>query len=50
MAPVDYGSPWLRISRQGLVYIALVMLGAIILAPFYVVVVLALSSPAEVFA
>ena len=50
MSVPDYSSPALRITRRGMVYIALVALGGMILAPFYVVVVLALSSPAEVFA
>jgi len=50
MNGVDYSSPIMRLTRRGLLYLALIGLSAVILAPFYVVLVLALSRPAEVFA
>lgn len=50
MNDVDYRSPIMRLTRRGLLYLALIGMSAIILAPFYIVLVLALSRPAEVFA
>lgn len=50
MNSADYAPPLRQKSRQGLLYLVLVMLSALILMPFYIIVVLALSSPAEVFA
>ncbi|MBW6454601.1 MAG: carbohydrate ABC transporter permease [Trueperaceae bacterium] len=47
---VDYSSPVMRLTRRGLLYLALIGMSAIILAPFYIVLVLALSRSAEVFA
>lgn len=50
MNDVDYSSPVMRLTRRGLLYLALIAMSAIILAPFYIVLGLALSRPAEVFA
>ena len=50
MNDVDYSSPVMRLTRRGLLYLALIALSAVILAPFYIVLVLGLSRPAEVFA
>lgn len=50
MNGVDYGSPLMRLTRQGLVYLGLILMSAVVLAPFYIVTVLALSQPGEVFA
>lgn len=50
MNDVDYSSPVMRITRRGLLYLALIALSAVILAPFYVVFVLSISEPSAVFA
>lgn len=50
MSELDYAPPMVRRTRRTLIYMALIALSGIILAPFLMIVVLALSSPAEVFA
>ncbi|MFU8824873.1 carbohydrate ABC transporter permease [Yoonia sp.] len=50
MDKLDYASPAIRQTRKALIYMALIGLSGIILAPFLMIVALALSSPAEVFA
>lgn len=50
MSNLDYAPPAVRQTRRALIYIALIALSGIILAPFLMIVALALSSPAEVFA
>ena len=50
MDNLDYASPAIRQTRKALIYMALIGLSGIILAPFLMIVALALSSPAEVFA
>ncbi|TGD41278.1 carbohydrate ABC transporter permease [Pseudotabrizicola sediminis] len=50
MSNLDYAPPAIRQTRRALIYMALIALSGIILAPFLMIVVLALSSPAEVFA
>lgn len=50
MNNLDYASPAIRQTRKALIYIALIGLSGMILAPFLMIVALALSSPAEVFA
>lgn len=50
MDNLDYASPAIRQTRKALIYIALIGLSGIILAPFLMIGALALSSPAEVFA
>lgn len=50
MSDLDYSPPLIRNTRRTLVYMALIALSGMILAPFVMIVVLALSSPAEVFA
>ncbi|MFN3641721.1 MAG: carbohydrate ABC transporter permease [Gemmobacter sp.] len=50
MSEIDYAPPAVRATRRALIYTALIALSAIILAPFLMIVALALSSPAEVFA
>lgn len=50
MSDLDYAPPALRQTRRLLIYMALIALSGIILAPFLMIVALALSSPAEVFA
>ncbi|MFN3973281.1 MAG: carbohydrate ABC transporter permease [Gemmobacter sp.] len=50
MRDLDYSPPARRATRRALIYLALTALGGIILAPFLMILVLALSGPAEVFA
>ncbi|MFN3723283.1 MAG: carbohydrate ABC transporter permease [Paracoccaceae bacterium] len=50
MNTLDYAPPAVRQTRRALVYMALIALSGLILAPFLMIVALALSSPAEVFA
>ena len=50
MSNLDYAPPLQRNTRKALIYTALVGLSGIILAPFLVILSLALSSPAEIFA
>ena len=50
MSNLDYAPPAIRRTRRALIYMALIALSGIILAPFLMIVALALSSPAEVFA
>ncbi|TGD61627.1 carbohydrate ABC transporter permease [Tabrizicola sp. WMC-M-20] len=50
MSDLDFAPPAIRQTRRALIYIALIALSGIILAPFLMIVALALSSPAEVFA
>ncbi|MFN4158091.1 MAG: carbohydrate ABC transporter permease [Gemmobacter sp.] len=50
MTDLDYSPPARRATRRALIYLALTALGGIILAPFLMILVLALSGPAEVFA
>lgn len=50
MSDLDYAPPAIRQTRRVLVYMALIALSGIILAPFLMIVALSLSSPAEVFA
>lgn len=50
MRDLDYAPPAIRRTRHTLIYMALIALSGIILAPFLMIVALALSSPAEVFA
>lgn len=50
MEQLDYSSPAVRSTRKALIYMGLIALSAVILAPFYIIVVLALSSHTEVFA
>lgn len=50
MNDLDYSPPLVRNTRRTLVYMALIALSGVILAPFVMILVLALSSPAEVFA
>ncbi|MBE0455399.1 MAG: carbohydrate ABC transporter permease [Roseovarius sp.] len=50
MSDLNYSPPLIRNTRRTLVYMALIALSGMILAPFVMIVVLALSSPAEVFA
>lgn len=47
---IDHSPPFLRIACKSFIYLALVALSGIILAPFLMVVVLALSGSAAVFA
>ncbi|WP_333834462.1 carbohydrate ABC transporter permease [Rubrimonas sp.] len=50
MGTIDYAPPLVRRTRRALIYVALIALSGIILAPFLMIVSLALSSPTEVFA
>lgn len=50
MNNIDYSLPVLRLTRKAFIYLALTILASIILAPFLVVMVLALSGEAAVFA
>ncbi len=50
MSNLDFAPPVVRNARKALIYTALLGLSAIILAPFLVILSLALSSPAEIFA
>lgn len=50
MNNIDYAPPAVRATRKALIYMTLIGLGGIILAPFLMVLVLALSGPAAVFA
>lgn len=43
-------SPAQRATRKSLVYLALIALGSMVILPFYMALVLSLSSPADVFA
>lgn len=50
MSQIDYAPPAIRATRRALIYTALIALSGIILAPFLMIVALAMSGPAEVFA
>lgn len=50
MNNLDYAPPAVRQTKRALIYMALIALSGIILAPFLMILALALSSPAEVFA
>lgn len=50
MNNLDYAPPAVRQTKRAMIYMALIALSGIILAPFLMILALALSSPAEVFA
>ena len=50
MSEVDYAPPAIRNARRALVYMALIAFSSVIMAPFLMVLALAMSSPEAVFA